>query len=283
MRTTALVALALLGACEVEEEPEVDPYLTEELVVMSEVWFARAEGTTSVGFDLDGVTSTAGGGTGCGVGDLTTPDGVPGIDNSFAAILPALEAIGAEAIEPLLQAAIDDGELLLMMQLSGLDDRTDDDCVDLEVRRGKGEPTVGGSGRIVPGQTFDVDPEVPASKVTCAALQDGVVRATPLQIGLPLTIFDESLYLDLLGGTVQLTLREDGSVGGMIGAGISTAQLQENLESLDGVESDIINLASSALAVRADLEPGEGGACTQMSVVLEFEAVSAYLFPPSSD
>lgn len=276
MRWLTLLA-GLLVAC-TGAEPDGSEPVTEDMVMISEIWFARIEDGRSVGFDLDGDVSTAGGAGGCGVADVVTPDGVEGIDNSFAALLPALEAIGAEAIEPLLQAAVDDGELLLMLEMQGLDDRAQDDCVDLTISRAQGEPAVGGLGRIVPGQTFDRLADAPPAKVACSALQDGVLRASPFELPLPVTIFDESLYLDLLGGVVEVELREDGSVRGAIGAGISTAQLQENIASLDGVESAIINLASTALASRADLAPDEGGTCTQMSVVLEFEAVSAYFF-----
>ena len=41
--------------------------------------------------------------------DMTSPDGVEGIDNQFAKIPPLVEAVGGEAIEGLVQGIINQG------------------------------------------------------------------------------------------------------------------------------------------------------------------------------
>jgi hypothetical protein len=278
MKLHLLGAVALLAACAGPDEVEDTDESFDNTLVISQIGFAREVDGESFGFDLDGITSGSGGGPGCGVADFVSPDGVEGIDNSFAILLPGLEQIGAEAVEPLLQDAIDQGELLWLFDLVGLDSLTQDDCVALTVSRGAGAPVLGGTGSLVTGQTFDLDPDVPTSEVACAEVAGGVLTGGPLEIALPLAIFDESLFIDLQGGIVGMELREDGTAHGYIGAGISIEQLAENIESLDGVEGAIISLALGALSQRADLEPDATGACTQMSMALEFEAISAFHF-----
>mgnify|MGYP001322758305 CR=1 FL=1 len=76
-----------------------------------------------------GGTASAGSGTdGCGRADFTSPDGVPGIDNAFARLRPALDLTEASALELIIQEAINSGGLLATVQLDGLHHPTDDAC-----------------------------------------------------------------------------------------------------------------------------------------------------------
>jgi hypothetical protein len=276
----ALLAGLLAGCTDGTKTPgltETDAVYEPEVAVISELWFARATDGVSEGFDLDGVTSSLGGGNGCGVADLTAPDGTPGIDNAFSALLPAIEAVGAEALEPLIQMAIDSGELLLMLEVEGQRDPAAE-CVSVTISRGAGEATAGGLGRLVPGQTFDRSTQVPPSQVACAEVGDDLIVSSPHTIPLPLTVFDESIDLNLVEGAIRMEREPDGSLSGVVSGGLSIEELQDNLFALDGVDSDIISLANNALSVLADLSPDESGACTQLSVAMQFKTVSAFFF-----
>jgi len=118
-----------------------------------------AEGI-SAGFDLDASVTAPGGPTGCGVGDHVDPDGTTGIDNAFAGLMPFLDSTEAAALEPLLQQKINEGELTLLIEIAGLDDTEQDDCVAVRMLRGSGLPQLGTDGLILEDQTFELDETV---------------------------------------------------------------------------------------------------------------------------
>src|SRR5690349_652528 len=84
--------------CATDAEPEA--------LVVREILLGRIEDGVSEGFDLDGVVSEEDGATGCGVGDTVTPEGVPGVDNALARLIPLLELTEAVAVEGLIQNSI---------------------------------------------------------------------------------------------------------------------------------------------------------------------------------
>ena len=103
--------------------------------VVYEIKFGREEPTgVSLGVDIDQRVSSGDDAQSCFRSDLVSPDGEEGIDNQFAKILPLVEAVGGEAIEGLAQGIINQGRLLIMFQLSALDDSTlsNDSCVHFE-------------------------------------------------------------------------------------------------------------------------------------------------------
>ena len=280
MRVTGrgLVFLALsclVGSLSAGCGPAAEP----EVAVIRDLTFMRVdEAGVSDGFDLDGLVSDSGDEGGCFRPDLVDSDGNTGIDNAFSNILPALELTEASAVEPLIKAAIDEGRLLLMISLEGLDDRHSDDCVDVELTRANGPPALGGDGMILPGQTYESDPDAPQSLMECGALTEGVLTTSPLNMRLPLEVFDEQVDVSLFDGIFEIELVEEGIYRGRFGGGIDIAALMANIYTFDGVGNEVIDLLDSILGINADLMPDEGGVCQRLSVAFEFEAVSAYFF-----
>jgi len=272
MRRLLLPALVVLGAC-TAPEPEAQTAL---ISTMGFAW--EIEEGVSRGFDLDGSATAEGGATGCGIEDFVSPDGEPGIDNSFAPILPALENIGGDALEPLVQESIDSGELLLMIEMIGLEDPMDDECVDLHVQRGIGPPAIGTDGFILPGQTYERDPDAPDSFVDCATMSDGVLWAQPFSMRLPLNIFDEFVDFEMLDGILEMTFEDDGTYSGLFAGGVDTAELNANVQGLDAIPEAIPELVETVMDIRADLAPTAGGDCSRISITFQFGGVSAHLF-----
>jgi len=131
------------GTCAVEDAPQ--------LLVVRTLRFAIADDAgVSEGFDLDGLSTVDKGDDGCGIGDYVDPDGVPGIDNAFSRLVPAMNSTEAkiEVIEGLVQSAIDSGELLITLELGGVDSWADDDCVAGAVGQAVGTPMLGSIGRV---------------------------------------------------------------------------------------------------------------------------------------
>ncbi len=248
-----------------------------EVLVLSEIRFARETAGVSVGFDLDGETSTGGGSTGCGVADARSPDGELGIDNSFARLLPALELTEGAALELIVQEAINSGGLLAMVQLDRVDDPWDDSCVDMSVLGGVGLPMVGADGYLLPAQTFDRDAEVPESTVRNAVITDGVLEDGPVDLNLPFTFLDAEVVFNVKQGKLRLERQEEGRYTGVVGGGIAIQTLSD-LAHNTGIGEEVEDLLDAVLGVSADLDPGPDGECRQISVTLEVEAIQAFFY-----
>ena len=279
---TSSRALGLVGACAVLSLTGcAAPTGESETAVISKLGFAREEPDgVSTGFDLDGLTSDETDAGGCFIEDFTSPDGALGIDNSFAKMLPALDLAGGSALSDLIQAAVDSGELLLMLELSGIDDFENDVCVALDLSRGSGSPSLGTDGAILPDQTYDRDLDQPATGIECATITDQVLSAEGVSVRLPLQIFDESIDLTMTGGIIELRWDEDGGYSGQLAGGVSVQEIQDNVDTLDGIGNDIPVLIETVLETRADLKPDSFGICQEVAVTFEYLAVGAYFFDP---
>lgn len=273
--------LALLACGTTDDPPPALPLVCDgegsvRLVVVQRLTFAREIDGVSDGFDLDGVASTDGSAGGCGVPDLVGPDGADGIDNAFAYLLPALELTEAAAVEGLIQATIDSGDLLMSVELADLDDPTDDRCVDVAVGRAVGTPMIGTDGLLLSGQTFDPDPDVPVFVVPETALAGGVFEA-PLSLSLPISIFDVDLVFAIPDGRIRGELHEDGTMTGVFGGGVDIAYLLQIAQE-ENVDAGLHDVLAALLGAWADLAPGDDGVCTQVSLTFAFEAVPAFWY-----
>ena len=246
--------------------------------VIYELRFGREEPSgVSLGDDIDGHVTSSSDPEGCFRPDLTSPDGVPGIDNQFARILPLVEAVGGEAIEGLVQGIINQGRLLLMMELSGLDSLVDDDCVHFDFFYGKGVPEISNQGFIVSGQTFDRDQEKPSVKIENVGLQSGVIEVEGLSMTLPLQVFDQSYILEIGRGTFFGEFTQDGELIGYLSGAIDVEAVARRVEMIEG-GGQVAALVPGFLRQQADLSPDDEGVCQELSITLTFKAKPAYLF-----
>jgi hypothetical protein len=245
-------------------------------VLARQLFFVSATDGVSDGFDLDGVVTADGDGTGCGVPDYVDAAGDPGIDNSFAALLDVILAVGGQAVPALVQNAVLSGELLLLFEVGT---EQADGCRTIDVVRGSDAPAIGTDGVILPGQTFGVDRSKPAGHVDCARRQDdGSLVGSGLALRLPLHVFDETIDLTLNDGDVRLVEGADGIWTGVVGGGVSTAEVAANVHGFDAIPESLVSAIDVALQSRGDLD-GPEGACSRMSTTIGFEAVPAFLFP----
>ncbi len=248
------------------------------VMLMHKISFGRevAPGV-SVGADLDGVTSDTQDASGCFQADFVSEDGQEGIDNQFARILPGLEAVGGEAIEDIIKGAISSGELLLMFQMEHLDRQSQDECVDVTVLQGKGQPEIGTDDLIEVNQTFDPDFSAPMAKVQGASIEDGKLLAGPVEFSLPIFVFGFDLVFNIRRAVLQAQWQRDGTMKGFISGSISVTELLEIVEGIDG-GGQITELLEVVLAPSADLFPDEEGICSELSITLVFEAIPAFFY-----
>lgn len=282
MRAVALLLLALGGCGEPERVPppapgveECDDLGSSESFVVSSLVFARqTEDGVAAGFDLDG--EPGGTDAGCFMDDLTGADGEPDVDSSFSYVIPALELTEAAAVEGLIAQAISDGTLLITLDLDELDAERDDGCVDLTVGRAMGLPMLATDGTLLPSQTLDRNPDAPTWAVDDASLADGVIEV-PLELSLPLQIFDVSLNFQLRGGRLRATRTEDGGLVGILAGGVDIQSLLD-VAAEENVDDALHDILESLLRSRADLAPDESGECQQVSITFAFTAVPAFFF-----
>lgn len=251
------------GAC---DEPE-----KTQVAIITEMRFARVDDNgQSWGANLDEST------LGCGVDDFTDPEGATGVDNSFGTMIPILELTEGAAIEVYIQDLINRGEVLIMLEMEDLDDAQDDGCVDVNLLRGLGDPTVGTDRIIEAGQTFDRNLDLPQSRTESQQLDNGTLIASPLQVELPFNIFDIALDFTLHSSTLRFNQGVDGHHSGYIAGGL---YINEIIDFVSGRQDiDIGDLVIDLVENRADLWPDNTGQCQGISVVFEFEAKPAFFY-----
>jgi len=274
-----ILAFALLGCTSGPADTAIAAAPDSYSTVFTSLSFARRnEDQSTVGFDLDGRVSTAGDDEGCGHADLVDPNGVPGIDSAFSGMVPALEATEAAAVEGLIQDSIQNGQLLLLVEISGVDDPLNDDCVDVRVLRGAGTPMIGTDGVLLDGQTFGVLPGTTPAELTCVPLVDGAVHAGPFALTLDFQVLDVALSFHMTGASIHLQLAPDGRTAtGYFGGSVPTSDILAIIEDQAGDLAEIADLVIGLVNAAADLEPNEEGTCDALSVVFDYGGVEAFV------
>ncbi len=262
------------GECALSDAPQ--------LLVVRALHIAVAEETgVSEGFDQDGAVSTENGPTGCGIADYTSPSGEPGIDNAFSRLVPALNATEARlsTIESLVQASIDSGELLIAIEVGGVESWESDECVAVELGQADagGALMLGTDGFLLDGQTFARDDDAPTDRLEGAAIKDGTLSASGLSINLPVQILDVALELPVRDGLLVLTPTGDDAYEGLLAGAISADFILE-VASGGGIDDTVGDLMSTLLVTNADLPDESGSACKAVSMTIGFEAVGGYYF-----
>lgn len=293
-RTAVLLAgaLALLVACEepssteettsspdTETETVLPPASVTHLVVVDTMGFTRQlEPGVAPGFNLDGRVSEEGDEATCGKEDQIGPDGTPGIDNALAILAPAFELFGIGAAEELIQGAIDDGGLLILFQIDGVDSLVDDDEITLTLRTAQGVPLLGTDGLLLSGQTFSLHPESPDSALT-GSIESGVLLAGPGTARLPIVVFGISYELTIAAGLIRADITENGGLNaGLFGGSVSVADLQAIGETAAMDDPSVLPAIEAVFFGATDMDLRDDGQCHAISGTFAFTAVSAFLF-----
>lgn len=265
----------------------------ELLVVARQVTFAAREAEVedgpdvSVGVDLDGVDTQVQEEGMCFQEDFVAPDGRRGVDNAFAFLFELVESFfQAGTVEGIIQGTINEGRLLMMFGVSGVDDWQDDESVVLEVFLGDGRPDVGGDGFIVSGQTFDRDLDS-ATTFVSASIVGGVLETEAFELTMPMAFFNVFFDLRLHGAKIRAEVTPEGEWRGVVAGAIDSEDVVGLAVQADMMqEIQVSEILASLLPNWVDLGfDGETGTCTQLSATLVFESTRAFVFdePPVSD
>ncbi|MFT6396335.1 MAG: hypothetical protein ACJAYU_001078 [Bradymonadia bacterium] len=268
------------GVPDVSDDVEMGvcgPIEPTHVFVVSELRFARDVGGVSPGFDLDSRASDGADRQGCQKVDFESVEGVPGVDNQFARLLPAIEAAGGLAFEGLIQDAINAGNILILFEMESADSLDEDDCVSVIIQRGEGLPIVNRDNRIEGGQTFDRNTEITQSRTDEASIVDGLLTLEDVAFEIPAYVFTFEFLIPVTDARIEMQVNPDGTATGIVGGGISVDALIAVVNSIDGAGGvpDAVTALAPGLA---DLFPDENGDCQSVSVALELEAVPAFFY-----
>lgn len=288
-RLLAMAGVALLAstpACE-DTEGVLTPAVAGKTcsgvtrsAVVTKLAFTREEPKgVAPGFDLDGQVSTGNDDLSCRKRDFTDPEGRTGIDNQLASLLPEVEALVGDAVDGLVQGAINDGLLLIALDFEGLDDLQNDDCFGLSVGLAQGKPALGTDGVIEGFQTFTSRTDTRPSKGTQGRIENGLMTIGPMNVQIPLKLFDVSFTLKIYDAYFRFRVDEDGFLDGYLGGGLVPDELIDGIKDGAGLD-DIIPIVRTVLKTSADLKPDAEGACQQLSLAITVKAAPAFFLRP---
>ena len=226
------------------------------------------------GFDLDEEQTEEGEELSCGHGDLTDPNGEDGIDNQLAKIWSLIQPFVGEASEGLLQGAINEGRLLMMVELVGLEDFKDQNNLQLNLFYSDSKPEIGTYGYISPNQTFEIDETAQFSTLNNISLTGGMVEGGPISFEIPIDILEAHFTMNVADGKIRFELDEDGSLSGYIGGAFSVSEVLYELSQTDA--TDEYALVKPFFENNADMGFLDGE-CDLFSFAFGIEGVPAYV------
>ena len=251
----------------------------ELAIVLTAFTFARQMPKgTSVGFDLDNHVSAIGDSLTCNHPDLIDPEGHKGIDNAMSGLLPAIDAVANGALDGIIQGAINNGMLLVGLDLKNVTSTQNDDCVDVTFSHLSGVPTVGTDKILDPYQTFDTARDIPPSHVI-GRIDNKVLTAGPFELSLPVRILDAKFTLHAHNAHLHVTLGDDGNLTGYFGGGVAVQEILDQVETLN-IGASLQKILPNLLMNTADqAQDPNTGDCTQLSTVMVFAGKPAFINP----
>lgn len=235
------------------------------------------------------------------------PDNFTGVDNVFSTTLaPTISTLIGSTDDPtlgtLLTTTINDGSALILLEVSGVNDLTNDSSITVTgyvgAVPGGGAPTLSG-GTLAAGQTFDISPAsyegtTPRIRFT-GKIVNGRIDVDPATFFLTIPVGGANLELAVRETRMRATISASGLSLGILGGSLRTEDILsafndlkaenecrrmdpqpatcpgEPIEFIDSIDESTLSILSSF----ADLEPDGGGVCTALSVGVAFSGVSA--------
>jgi len=241
----------------------------------------------SAGFNVDGDEVAA-----CNmhiVGESTeftgqAPDNGTGIDNALGGQLASLANDG-------IQGSVDDGSVLLLVEVRGVDNMTNDSCVGVNfylgvLPTGVAMPMVDGEGHLAADQTFDLSDQsfidgltgtMPRIKFGSAKIVAGRVQAGPSDFPLQLNLLGAELSLTIRDAQLRFNISETGISAGVLGGALNT---QEVIDTVNGIPSLMMyaEIVADVLTMSADIDesmPPSLDSCEAGSISLQLDGVHA--------
>lgn len=253
------------------------------------------QSTVSFGRDLDGQDSQGDDPASCGRSDFVSPTGEGGIDNELYRVLGCIDSFRRDAefaggaMEDYHIGAYRDGEVTTLMEIRGVDDRTNDESVEVGIYSSQ-DPTPYNSEKDgVPFGSMTVTDNTLWHNKVQGRIVDGELITEPFDLRLKFGWTGRPAEYVIKGARVHLTLNGDGTASGDLAGYFDTRYAywhnfhneQGALEVANGFTCPAVH---DALQKYSDGYPDpETGKCTAISTAMNIKAVPAFVIHPQAD
>lgn len=255
--------------------------------VLNVIDYAAPDSGISEGFDIDGMVSDATDVMSCNKVDFTSPApaSAPGVDNQMGVVLDLVR--GFVDVSMAVSEGLSEGTLIVLLQVRHVDDLMTDDCVTLDVLFGRlpmgvSMPALDGMGRILAGQTFDINASrsfMPGTMTPLVSFPGSVIAGGTLEVQ-SLGTWPVDFPTDMGRATVNVMeprarfdITPTSLTNGVVGGVLDVAETSDTLVAVSGQSPFIVN---GLLSSNADLDR-IGGTCTSISLALTVAGVPATL------
>ena len=247
---------------------------THANVIRKYEFVTEAEDGSAEGFDVDGRVSEQYERESCGHGDYVDAEGRPGIDNALARISDDIAPLVGDTAETLVGSAVNEGRMLVIIELEGLDDFVNDDDVTLRFFRARGAPPVGQKDLLAPDSTLYIDPRMPMVTLEGLSVIDGELLTPKFDYDMPIEALEASFSMAVEHGRIRLKIHEDGSFTGVLGGATNFQDTLNYLYTTDG--SQEAELITPIFSEYADMQRVDG-TCELFSFAFAFEGTTAFI------
>lgn len=246
------------------------------------------------GLDLDGMNSKKTKGGECAHDDFRGPDGKAGIDNQHWRLLGCTKGYQPDGqMDRMWESGnfIKEG-IPILIEVRGIDDRENDDEVEVRILSSAGTVTIDGSGKVVPHTSLaEHDQEKYRNAPSKGKIENGVLTSEPADVRLHIkqqVIDTEFYYRD---ARIRAELTENGLENGILGFfwdgdNFYKAMNDHYIGTFHSGRIGALTRGYScagmdyALPTLMDGHPDpESGECTSLSSAIHFEAVPAFVIP----
>ncbi|MCA9580377.1 MAG: hypothetical protein KC416_01205 [Myxococcales bacterium] len=205
------------------------------------------------------------------------PEKEDGVDNQVFRMETTLALLQLD-LEALLQKAVLDGDVLILVELLGVDDLTTDDNVTIELYQARtstgGAPTVTDAApkRINPDQTFDVVDTAPATYLSRSTgrIVDGRFEARGIDVTLEVPTQGKVLALQIEDGVIRFDMREATLERGILAGALNVDALVKEALQFTTLPEETVRAVLKKFADLSGAAP-----CDAISVGLDFEGAPA--------
>ncbi len=249
------------------------------------------QSSVSYGRDLDGLKSDGADASSCGGVDFTSPDGQAGVDNQLYRVLGCIDSFRRDALfaggamEDYHVGAYRDGEITTLMQVSGVDDRMNDDEVVVGVYSSLDPTQFDSEKNGVPYASLTVTDNLLWHNEVKGKIVDGELITDRFDLRLKFGWSGRPAEYLIKGSQIHLTINADGSAKGDLTGYFDTEQAYRHnfhngrgaLEVANGFTCPAVH---DALMKYSDGYPDPvTGQCTAISTAMTIEAEPAFVIP----
>lgn len=258
----------------------LDPTATQDPLFQT-----RQVADTVDGFDLDPTASPMTPAGACTHQPFTGPHGEPGIDLQSWRALGCVRGFQAgEIADTVVDQAVRDGSMTILVELRGVDDPVNDDDVRVQVFASADPPPRGADGSILPYGTLSASADARyRGSVGYGRIAGGVLTAGPMDLRVRLNIQIVAGDLTFHDAWLRLAPRPDGTVEGALFGYQPVEELYDIYGRKAGAAGALaLGYTCSGLyaaltqAADGDYDP-DTGTCASISTGYHFTAVPAFI------